>query len=195
MIDHTCVTTRFFLGCLMKIALVTLVSQSCAHYRIGHKSSFDKATAGPRICGVATLAPANNLPREVIEALDRAVEYWNDLLGLTFAVSTKGDKAGHIVVKFKKMSSLGTWRYRKIDPVTKCVLRGRIALREGVQDRYSTYIIETIFRHELGHALGLDHKYTVIPYLMNRALPPDEVFHPLDAHWKTIEEAVMLHGE
>jgi predicted Zn-dependent protease len=41
-----------------------------------------------------------------------------------------------------------------------CVTRVTIRISEPCTSRYADFVVESVFRHELGHVLGLDHNDT-----------------------------------
>lgn len=144
-----------------RAALITALV-SCAG-----PSALNWQHAGPftlHACEEGIFLSAAGLDPMQYAALENAASYWNDALrrpqflvtpvafdpptDQTFLV--RADDMGRTQCGFTKWNFYGTG----------CVTRVTIRISEPCTSRYADFVVESVFRHELGHVLGLDHNET-----------------------------------
>jgi len=97
-------------------------------------------------------------------AIHKAIRYWNSIYeGKLFVYKNAGDwmpingkKRGVVLIGVgkEKLLTLATTRYV---PRGKCI-RANIILSSATEGKANDETLESIFRHELGHTLGLSHR-------------------------------------
>jgi hypothetical protein len=128
----------------------------------------------------------------------RSIIYWNEALGCNvFLIGMKPDpdiivtdnpRVPQIAFTDGRVGFIAKYFNKK----TKCVRNAIIFVSHEYVLKHDVYRIETIFRHELGHALGLpDIPVQPYPSLMGPII--EGPYHPVDATEEDIEILRRLH--
>lgn len=153
-----------------------------------------------RPMSISFVLPLSDL---TIEATARAVGYWNKVLGCSmfYFVIGKGDIQMMEVDEYPKETSIVPWPgyqfaaviYKQFDKKTKYITSAIIRAKKDNIKHYRIDKLESLYRHELGHALGLlDIPKRHVPGLMH---PLQRFFgeYPLDAELEDIFALRRIH--
>jgi len=129
-----------------------------------------------------------------------AFDYWNDATGKTLFVDIGADHglemsdatAGKfLTVRFEEFEGTANARAYYRTALNGCLVNVRIVVNpSGLDD---TKLLETVLRHEIGHALGLRDQRIDNSRLMYYSIDRTRQ-HPIDATDVEIEQVQRLYG-